>query len=488
MMKFFGYVRQLWPKKTFSKFLFFSLLLISHFQSANGMSLDWSGAYRFEYINIDRPSLADPYMTKSYGLNFLYLSPKIIASDGINIISRFDVLNSQDPAYQNSQTGQIFGSGLPSTTTTDDSRKNTTTRTQNTSNLVVSQLYLNVEHEYGSLLLGRAPLDFGLGVTYSSGKNPFDHWYNTQDLVAYKFIVGNMFFMPMLGRTYDQDPGQGNTIQDEMLMVQYDNEESGNLIGFVLNKRKASYGVNDAPPARYLRSPLTGSVMADYSAQRTNFILGKKWDGFSFKLEGAFITADTGVRSSNDSWVAQSGYGLAAELYFPRPEEKIEWTVKLGMATGDDPSTADYEGFQFDRNYDVAMLLFNHRLGQRDFLTTDLIKDKSTGRNVSNSLDDEAIGNTWYLSPNLKYRINDKLDWMNSITYAQLWTNPTTSGDVNRELGWEYDASLVYRPREKVTWINEMGLLFPGHGFKDGQTGLGNSTVLGISTKVSISF
>ncbi len=30
----------------------------------------------------------------------------------------------------------------------------------------------------------------------------------------------------------------------------------------------------------------------------------------------------------------------------------------------------DFGGYAFNRNYDVAMLLFNHRIGQRDFLGT----------------------------------------------------------------------------------------------------------------------
>lgn len=464
------------------------LILLIHLTSANAFTLDWSGTYRFEWTEIDRPSLADPYMRKSYGLHALSLNPKIIASDGINIIGRFDVLTNQDVAYQNTQMGQIFGGGLPGTVTTDDSRKNTTTRTQNSTNMTVSQLYMTASHEYGSLLVGRAPLEFGLGITYNAGNKPFDHWSSNKDVVGYKFIIGNMYFMPMIARVYDQDAGQGNSIQDEILQVQYDSEETGSLIGFMLEKRKASYAINDAPSARYVQSPITGTIQADYSSQRSNFILGRKWEEFGFKVEGAFITADTGVRTSTDKWVSHNGYGIAAELYFPRPASKMEWTLYTGMATGDDPSTTDYEGFQFDRNYDVAFLLFNHRLGQRDFLTSDLIKDKSAGRNASNSLDDEAISNAFYLSPKLKYRWRDDLDLYNTFTYAHLWTNPTTTTDTSRELAYEWDIELVYRPRERVIWSNQLGFLFPGHGFQDGRSGLGRSDTFGFLTRAAITF
>ena len=53
---------------------------------------------------------------------------------------------------------------------------------------------------------------------------------------------------------------------------------------------------------------------------------------------------------------------------FPQNETKWEFLTKLGMVSGDDPLTTAYEGYQLDRNYDVAMLLFYHRLGKADVL------------------------------------------------------------------------------------------------------------------------
>ena len=73
--------------------------------NALALSVDWTGGYRLEYTEIDRPSLADSKERKAYGLNFLYLQPKILASDGINIVSRFDVFSNAHPAYKNSQLG-----------------------------------------------------------------------------------------------------------------------------------------------------------------------------------------------------------------------------------------------------------------------------------------------------------------------------------------------------------------------------------------------
>ena len=61
-------------------FLLGAALLLSG--QAMAFNLDWSGAYRFEYTEIDRANLSDTSARKSYGLNYLYLQPKFIASDG----------------------------------------------------------------------------------------------------------------------------------------------------------------------------------------------------------------------------------------------------------------------------------------------------------------------------------------------------------------------------------------------------------------------
>ncbi|UYL08778.1 hypothetical protein B9G69_017180 [Bdellovibrio sp. SKB1291214] len=175
-------------KTHFLKVLGLSIVLTS--TVAQAMSLDWSGGYRAEWIEVDRPSLGNPSQRKAYGLNYLYLNPKIIAADGINIISRVDIFNSD--IYPGSQLGGIWGS--------NNSASTATSGTQGFGNVTASQLYLNVNQEFGSLELGRVPFDFGMGMMYSGGKGPFDHWLNTRDMVAYKIIVGDWFLKPMLGR------------------------------------------------------------------------------------------------------------------------------------------------------------------------------------------------------------------------------------------------------------------------------------------------
>ncbi len=452
-------------------------------QAALAISIDWSGGYRIEFNDIDNPTLdSNMKQPKTYGLQYLYLNPKITASDGINIISRFDILGSQTPAYRNSQLGSVFGSGGG----TVDPRINS--QNQETTGIGVSQLYLNINHEYGSLIAGRAPMEFGMGITHNAGLGNFDHWYDTRDSVGYKFIVDNISFMPMLSKVSQKDYGRGVTTSDETIVFEYNNKDNGAQAGVIQQTRKSSPESNDAlGTANPL--PIAGATLAGgWNTKTVNLYLGRSWDTFKFKMEASFLTGDTGLIVANEM-VRFNSYAVAAELLFPQQEGgKWEFGTKLGIASGDNPKTTNvYEGYQFDKNYDVALLMFNHRMGQRDFLTTGIIHN-ATGLSVGNSADDEAIGNATYIAPSAKFQWNEKLDIKSTLIYAQLVVNPTLALDTSKDLGTELDIELIYKPRERVIWSNQLGVLFPGGAWRDGASALENKTNIGISTKAAITF
>lgn len=466
------------------RFTFLTVLLAASVSQA--MSLDWTGNYRFEFTQVDRPSLTSPPETKSYGLNYLSLSPKIIATDGITVTAKFDILANQDAAYVNSQAGQLWGQAL-TPTAADTSRNNVMARSKPATGVNVSQLYMTVDQEYGSLLLGRAPYEFGMGILYNAGDGAFDHWSNSSDLVAYKFIVGNLSFMPMIARVAVENTAQANMIQDEILQFQYDSKDTGSMIGFVLGRRRSALPMNDTPVGATGIGGAGSFVRDVYSMQTNSFILGRTWDSFKFRMEAAFTTGDYGVQSVSGENIKNNSYGVAIEMDFPRPESKWETSIKLGAASGDDASTVDREGFFFDRNYDVAMLMFNHRLGQRDFLGTNLIKDTSS-HGLSNSIDDETISNAMFLAPKLRYAWSERMNINNTLIYAQLMANSTNSVDFKKDLGLEWDIELEYKPRTNVRWVNQLGLLMPGGAFKDGASNLTNGFNYGFATKAAITF
>ena len=205
------------------------------------------------------------------------------------------------------------------------------------------------------------------------------------------------------------------------------------------------------------------------------------------KLEGGFNSGSTGLEFAGND-MKMNGYGVALELSFPRPESKFQYSLLTGIASGDKPDTENYEGFAFDRNYDVAFLMFNHTLGQRDFLRTGAQRPVHTpARTSGDVLDEEFLSNVMYVTPRMNWILSDKWTWKNSLTWAMLQTKPTAQ-DPSKDLGVEWDTALVYRPHEKIEWINEVGLLFPGSAFQNGSDSLKNDFTYGFSSKAAISF
>lgn len=461
-----------------------SLISLGFLAPASAVSIDWSGTYRFEAVNIDSTSLGDPKETKSYLLNSLTLSPKIVAVDGINIVGTFQLMGN--PNYPGSQVGQYFGQR-----SLGAGESGVVSSNQGSSQMDVRHLYLNINQEYGAIVAGRAPVQFGLGMTYNAGLGAFDHWGDSYDMVGYKFLVGNLSFMPMIAKPYDATYGLGRDVTDVMLDIEYNNLETESLFGVFHSQRSAGLSSNDAS------NVLGGTAIGTYSVKSTNILLGRGFESFKIKLEAGFQEGNTGLSVGGQD-IRVNGYGIVTEMEFPRPQSKWDWRLKAGIVSGDNPTTTNFEGYALDRNYDVAFLMFNHPMGGYDVTTTNWQRQRSPTCTTlpcppygnQDSVDEDAISNTIFLAPQFTYSFSEKWAWRNAFVYAQVQTNPSTvaGNDVAKDLGYEWDSAFIYRPHERVQWVNELGLFAPGSVYKEGSVGRDNNFNWGFQTKASISF
>ncbi|GIL17670.1 MAG: hypothetical protein BroJett040_14210 [Oligoflexia bacterium] len=478
-------------RKLQSSALFAAFVCLFAGHNLYAMAVDWAGTYRFEYVEVDKTYLSsDPGGRKSYFLNHLNLSPKIIAADGINVVANFEVLPSQQ--YPNSQLGQNFGTGMG----TAGGESSTASTNQNSSSLQVTQLYVNVNHEYGALLAGRTPLHFGMGITQNAGNGLFDHWSNVHDVVGYKFLIGNLSIMPMIGKPYRESFAQGSETGEMIWDILYTNPETESTFGVFHQTRTSSISGNDAGKV-FQRVYSGATTTGGWSTTHTNVLLGRGWESFKFKLEAGFNSGNTGISTSTGEAIKLNGYGIAMELDFPRPESKYHWTVRTGIASGDNPKTEAFEGYFFNRNYDVAFLMFNHPMGKYDMFRTGLQRQGDVTCTTApcsayandRSADEETISNAIYFSPKMSYSMGDKWEFLSSLTWAQLQTNPSaTFDDVSKDVGFEWDLGFQYKPQEKIRWLTEVGMLFPGAAWQEGGANRDHAFNLGIQTKAAISF
>lgn len=480
--------------------------LVLPFAAAQAGDLDWSGVYRIEGNIFDNPQAGTgDKKRKEYGIHHLILRPKIVGADGLYINSQIEVFNNNAGATGawGNQLGSVFGNGINDTpqataTTGGSGSSNTLSEHQGADEIRISQFYLTFVQEFGSLIAGRAPVDFGLGMTHNAGRGLFDHYADTRDLVGYKVVLGNFFILPMIAKVNEGGIGGYDDVNDQMIQIQYENPESETTMGFMYWNRKAGMGGNDATPGAPASADeevfgagatLTGS----YDYKLMSFFFGKKYESFGFGIEVANQSGKTGVTSGAGDGVDYSGIGLATEFEYHPKDSNWAWGLKAGMASGDDKTTEDeYEGFVFDKNYDVALMLFNHALGQANLLHTEIAGTRISSATTSSTLADpdvEAISNVMYAAPYFNYKWSDK--WSMRGVVATGWIDQTklaiAGPDVDNSLGYEVDFSLNYSPNERVVWQNTIGWLMPGTAFEaDGAFNTGD--VFGIMSRAAISF
>jgi len=479
---------------------------------AGAISVDMSGNYRFEYNTLNSAFMSGSsgdYGRRDYFLNHLNLTAKVIPMDSISIVSNFEVFpNSR---YPGSALGNDFGAGTANSATYPSGSIGQSELSANY--LEINQLYMTWSQDYGGLMVGRVPLQFGLGMTHSAGNGLFDHWVENHDLVAYKVIMGNLYIMPMIGRVsngYGFAAGSQGT--EIILNADYTNPEVDATFAIMHEIRSAGQAANDAGRffAPYEANQTTGSaVIGALSTTLTSIYYAKGWDRFRLRVEAGFMSGNTGIQYTSynggsstgtaqvgSNPISLSGYGVAVEADFLNPESKWNWSWRTGIASGDNPQTQNFEGFFFNRNYNIAMLLFNQPLGSYDALRTNLGRQRQPGTSYPYSVysndqtaDEDYLSNAIYLSPKFDYQISDRWTWNNTLAYAITQTNPSYSqSGVGSDLGVEYDVGVTYKPTSRFQWVTQAGLFSPGSVWKEGSANRDTIFVWGWQSKFGISF
>lgn len=441
--------------------------------------INWSGRYHIESHLLKNPRLTSASNDYSYLNHHLVLSPHVIAADGITIHTRFDIFNNGD--YANSQFGEFFGGSTGSEFAAETGELDDET-------IAVTELYLSWVHQFGSLLAGRAPVHFGLGVTHNAGNGEFDHWFDRKDLVGYKFVMGNMYIMPMYGKVKEGDPSVDDDIKDYMVQVAYENLDTDLAIGLFYQQRSASAtGALTATPSHIFNHPAT--ARNELSVKTYNLFVSKKKGPFEVGIEAAMQSGSTGLVTA-DGVIEIDASAVVAEVAYKPQGSKWNFDLKLGSVSGDSSdSTTTYEGFLVDRNYEVSMLMFNYVLGGGEVFGNENYVDAITGgvagTGGKKQVDVGQMSNVIYLAPGFTWNWNEKWSLNGRFLYAQLLEeqHPGQSTD----LGYELDIGVYHRPFDRFVIGLDFGYLVAGDAFK-GDGSLENKNAYGVITKAAISF
>ncbi len=500
-------------------YLLFSLNATTGF----ALDLDWTGQFKAESHHIFNYTLSSDNKTTDstrYGKGyyipgggqsnaafqtlFLKLRPSLIVNDNIYIKSEWWI---GDPIYG------FFGSGAPYSV---DQR-------QFYSNQLRSQpvqfqrIWAELLTDVGTVTLGRAPLNWGLGVVWSPGNGVYDRYQSTGDQIRLTSKFGLFTFSPAVvvysrgnnvggtcGSPIAQTAGQpcsvatggGGGFTDYSIILKYHNITENIVLGVNYIKRLAG-------SAQDATSGILGSTGAVSSMNYNLFDIYffKRWG--PLKLAGEIPIATGSVGEAD-----YSAWALALEANF---EAGNYWNfgLKAGLAPGQASQSASgapetFKAFFFNPGYKAGLIMFNYQL--RNFAGPNTENNPNTTGNFLLSPYDNPIANAKYLMLHTKYKMR-KWDLRGAWIYAtadstasssffyNTWSRSMeafTSGvsEQGSGLGMEFDFGATYFWDESFRFDFDLGLFLPGDFYKFSNTTTENQTgaVFAAVVKVGLDF
>jgi hypothetical protein len=368
----------------------------------------------------------------------------------------------------------------------------------------VRQLYAEYMTPVGRIQAGLQSSDWGLGILANSGSYDEEGLFNQHyggDRV-FRAVFGTAplqagsdsefaenFFVALGGdlvyRDENADLREGDRAYQGVLAVLYDNDEETQVGTYAVYRNQTD---RDDDFLRVFAFDVFGQSEWDVGEEE-DWTLGAAG-------EAALLTGRTnralGTNTAEPLDVV--AFGAASELSARWNPADVSLHLKSGYASGD--ANADDETlyrFQFDPNYNVGLVMFDHYIPQATLENYRRVTDPSNAqvppKGAEQLVNDGAVENAYYLNPQIRFGREDGDGLLTGV--GVLWAiaeqpvadpygsfeqggNPTGllgADPASRQLGWEADASLRYRfsPVDDLTLEvkGEYGIYFPGEAFAD---------------------
>jgi hypothetical protein len=513
--------------------------LVASFQAAStsfALELDWSGQFRAEYNFVHNYSMdgsatansfdatRNPETTGGYyvpsGGNrdasfqtlFLKLKPKLVVNDNIYIKSEFWVGN---PAYS------IFGDGVPYWP-----GQRQFYSSQSAGSFISAQRFWGeFLSDIGTVQVGRAPLNWGLGLVWNSGDGLWDRFQSTGDTIRLISKFGAFSVMPSvviyssgnnvggaLPIPANTAPSLANVVNGDggvreySLSLKYENLDDELEGG--LNFIKRLGGAAQDPVYGYL-GPQQTTVSFNYDI----------WDIYAKKRLGKFVIgAEVPITTGNLGTTAgqnmsYSTFAAALELDY-KFNDTWEFQLKGGHAPGQpnwsgSATPGTFKEFFFNPAYRLGLIMFNYQLANFAGPNTN---NNPASLPVLKSPYDNPIVNANYLLLNPTFH-TDKWTFGAKFIYAianqsaaagQNFCNTVTrrctdaSGnpyvateDQSKSLGFETDLGATFQWDEYFQFHFETGIYLPGAFYKFSNSATGQnatSPVFALTAAVGVNF
>ena len=341
------------------------------------------------------------------------LNPQIIVNDGVTLKGEFS-------------SGYLRGglAGDNSGNNQDGSGNNAyffTSPAQN-SGLNVNQMYMEMYADTALIKIGRMSKQYGLGIIYDAGNDPWDRFFSMYDGIEGEMKIGSFSLIPYFAKISSNNNNTTNGTTKNTL-YNADSDDSAT------STQRGSTSVTVIEP-----------------------FISKKWNKLKVAFEGSLQSGEYGdvyQDGSGSSKLAASAYILEAK-YDLNPK----WDLGLiaGQVSGDKGSTGKFEAAYLHPNYQIAELMFKYNYAAFS----------EGGRSVF----DSSITNSRFYKIHANYK-TDKWLWKGALIIANAME--TAEGGLkkayhheesyafisdkkqDKNMGFEFDFGFDYKWNPNVT-------------------------------------
>jgi len=300
----------------------------------------------------------------SYQSYIFRLSPSLIINDSVTVVAETttgyarggffgDSSATSQSVDANTDLVNTAGTPLPSVNQRSLANGMYYYNTHNgAANLSVNKLFMEIYSDTATILIGRQPFDWGLGLIFDSGEKLWSRHSSIQDGISAKFKIGNFFITPYWAKINSTGRVDSSTdVTDFGASLLYDDVERDFAFGILMSNRKS----NSADTTQTGTSGALGTT----NVKLFDLYLKKSWGKFSFAAEAPFLEGKLGTVYTAGVNSKYKAHALAFETGY-KLDEKWKLELKFGRVTGEDGNATEFKALYLHPNYQIANLMFRY--------------------------------------------------------------------------------------------------------------------------------
>ena len=450
---------------TVKRFRLISSLFIStlSINSAFALPIDWTGTFGVDTHMLSNTCRTSDEVVKPASRNgtqgitgdcdanfqtyIFKLNPQIIVNDGATLKGELSSGYIRGGIAGDNSTNNQNGDGNNAYFFTTPAQR---------SALNVNQMYMELYADTALVKIGRMSKEYGLGIIYDAGNDPWDRFLSMYDGIEAEMKIGNFSLVPYYAKisSYNEDasassPSGSYDVRELGMTAKYDNKNRDLLVSVLYSKR-SSETKNSLYNAE---TEVSGSASNRGSTEVTLIepFISKKWNKLKVSFEASIQNGEYGdvyKDGSGDSKLAANAYILEAKY-----ELNPKWDLGFigGQVSGDDGESGKFEAAYLHPNFQIGQLMFRYNY--------------AAFAEGGNSIFDSSITNTRFFKFHGNYK-TDKWLWKGALIMATALETAeagkrayhheenysfSSTADQSDDLGLELDFGFDYKWNPNVT-------------------------------------